>query len=121
MSVTLTYYVVYGIMLNEKAYNKISDLIEEYNDSDDLHLCELYDSFTDDYPVQDYMSGQYSFLGEVLYRFSPWEDYETFKEIDISNLDKLKETTLKRAEKYPFLKEFFDNREFKLYTVAVYR
>ena len=84
-------------------------------------MCELYDSFTDDYPVQDYMSGQYSFLGEVLYRFSPWEDYETFKEIDISNLDKLKETTLKRAEKYPFLKEFFDNREFKLYTVAVYR
>ncbi len=114
MSVTLTYYVVYGIKLNEKAYNKISDLIEEYND---------YDSFTDDYPVQDYMSGQYAVLGEVLYSFTPWEDCEDcedIKEIDISNLDELKETALKKAEKYPFLKEFFDNREFKLYTVAVY-
>lgn len=115
MSVTLTYYVVYGVELNAEDCNRIDELTEteEYE--------KAYDSFYDDYPVQDYMSGQYAVLGEVLYRFSPWEDCEDIKEIDISNLDKLKETALKKAEKYPFLKEFFDNREFKLYTVAVYR
>lgn len=115
MSVYLTCYVVYGVELNAEDCNRIDELTEteEYE--------KAYDSFYDDFPVKDNMSGQYAVLGEVLYSFTPWEDCEDLKEIDLSNLDKLKETTLKRAEKYPGLKELFDNREFKLYTVNIYR